>query len=137
MKIDLKGAFTSFKRFLMQWNEFITVPLAFVLFWLGGSVLRWIDPTSALFDAGIFQIIIFAIAAFLLLHGVAWLVLKITFPTAYHFFDDLFEHAITSAERYADPDNQNALTQYQKCVLVLLYLFGCLFSMVLLARVIM
>lgn len=137
MKIDLKGAFTAFKKFLMQWNEFITVPLAFVLFWIGGSVLRWIDPTSALFDAGIFQIIIFAIAAFLLLHGVAWFVLKITFPAAYHFFDNLFESAITAAEGSYDLHNPNHLTKYQKCVLVLLYFFGCLFAMVLLARVIM
>ena len=132
MKFNLKGALTAFKKFLIQWNEFVTVPLAVVLFWLGGALIRWIDPTSGLFDGGIFQIIIFAIAAFLFLHGMAWIVLKITFPKAYRFLDDQFEE-----EMELSPSVGTNLTIYQKCVLVLLYFFGCLFAMVLLARVIM
>lgn len=132
MKSHLREKTNAFKRFLMQWNEFLTVPLAVLLFWLGGSFMRWIDPTAGLFDAGIFQIIIFAVAAFLFLHGIAWIILKITFPKLYRFLDEQFEK-----EMELSPTVGTNLTTYQKCVLVLFYFFGCLFAMVLLARVIM
>jgi hypothetical protein len=136
MKIRFNEALIAFKKFLIQWNEFITIPLAIVFFWLGGAFIRLVDPTAGLFDAGIFQIIIFAIAAFLLIHGMAWIVLKITFPKAFRFFDEIFEEEI---ERLGnDPVHPDVkLTTYQKCVLILLYFLGCLFAMVLLARVIM
>jgi hypothetical protein len=132
MKLHLKENLTAFKRFLIQWNEFITVPLAFLLFWLGGFIIQWVDPTAGLFDAGIFQIIIFAVASFLFIHGVAWFVLKLTFPKAFKYIDYIFEEEI-------DLKNINGLqlTTYQRCVLILLYFSVCLFAMVLLARVIM
>ncbi|HUU40631.1 MAG TPA: hypothetical protein VMW42_06815 [Desulfatiglandales bacterium] len=136
MKLHLKEKLTAFKRFLIQWNEFVSIPLAIVLFWIGGSLIRWLDPTAGLFDAGIFQIIIFAVAAFLFLHGIAWIVLKITFPKAYFFLDEIFEIEIERFENEPIPQEWK-LSTYQKCVLVLLYFFGCLFAMVLLARVIM
>ncbi len=132
MKLHLKEKLTAFKRFLIQWNELVSIPLAVLLFWIGGSLIRFIDPTAGLFDAGIFQIIIFAVAAFLFLHGIAWIVLKLTFPKAYKFLDEIFEEEIDQSSRLACN-----LTIYQKCVLVLLYFFGCLFAMVFLARVIM
>ncbi len=136
MKLHLKEKLTALKRFLIQWNEFVSIPLAVLLFWIGGSLIRFIDPTAGLFDAGIFQIIIFAVAAFLFLHGIAWIVLKLTFPKAYLFLDEVFEAEIARPEN--DPISADwKLSKYQKCVLVLLYFFGCLFAMVLLARVIM
>jgi hypothetical protein len=136
MKITFKEALKAFKKFLIQWNEFITIPLAIVFFWLGGAFIRLVDPTAGLFDGGIFQIVIFAVAAFLFLHGIAWLILKITFPAAFTFLDEVFEVEISDPENKPIPQEWK-LTKYQKCVLVLLYFFGCLFAMVLLARVIM
>jgi hypothetical protein len=136
MKLHLKEKLTAFKRFLIQWNEFVFIPLAIALFWIGGIVIRWLDPTSGLFDGGIFQIIVFAIAAFLFLHGTTWIILKITFPMAYHFLDQIFEEEIVRPDNEPIPDSWK-LSKYQKCVLVLFYFFGCLFAMVLLARVIM
>lgn len=136
MKLHLKETLTAFKRFLIQWNELVTIPLAIVIFWLGGAFIRLVDPTAGLFDGGIFQIIIFAVAAFLFLHGIAWLVLRITFPEAFKYLDEVFEVDISDPENKPVPQEWK-LTKYQKCVLVLFYFFGCLFAMVLLARVIM
>jgi len=136
MKNHLKEALTSIKRFLIQWNELITIPLAILFFWLGGYIIRFLDPTAGLFDAGIFQIIIFAVASFLFLHGMAWIILKITFPKLYHFLDDILEAEIERPDNDNVPDSYK-LSKYQKCVIVLAYFFGCLFSMVLLARIIM
>lgn len=115
-------------KFLAQWNELLTIPLSLVLFWIGGLFIRAVDPTAGLFDPGIFQIVIWAVAAFLFLHGATWIVIKITFPKLYHFLDEVFENGISES---------GLLTLYQKCVLALAYFFGCLFAMVLLARAIM
>jgi hypothetical protein len=136
MKAQLKAILMAIKQFLVNWNEFITVPLAFILFWLGGALIRCVDPTAGLFDPGIFQIIIFAIAAFLLLHGAAWFILKITFPSAYRFIDSVFDD-MNNEHQGALIGSDYKLTKYQKCVLILLYFSVCLLAMVLLARVIM
>lgn len=126
--------------FLTQWNELLTIPAAFILWWLSPYFLRWLDPTAGVYDAGIFQVILFAIICFLIFHGVVWLVLKLTFPRLYRFFDDEFEKAVTD-----NPELQPSVTErdkffhlntYQKCVLILFYFSLCLLSMVLLARVV-
>jgi hypothetical protein len=36
-------------------QELVGIPAALVLFWVSGWVLRWIEPTSALYDAGVLQ----------------------------------------------------------------------------------
>lgn len=136
MKIKIKDYLKAIKGFLIEWNEFVTVPLALLLFWAGGALIRWIDPTSGLFDPGIYQIILFVVGAFLIFHGVAWFLLKITFPKAFNFLSEEFEEEISRPVN--DPIPQDwKLSKYQKCVLIFLYFFGCLLSMVLLARVIM
>ena len=136
MEIKIKDFLKAIKGFLVEWNEFATVPIALLLFWAGGVLIRWLDPTSGLFDAGIYQIILFVIGAFLIFHGVAWLLLKLTFPEAFRFMSRTFEEEIKRSDNDPLPQEQK-LSKYQKCILIFLYLFGCLLSMVLLARVIM
>ncbi|MBN2842660.1 MAG: hypothetical protein JXM68_06190 [Sedimentisphaerales bacterium] len=136
MKEKIKDHLKAIKGFLVEWNEFVTVPIALLLFWAGGALIRWIDPTSGLFDPGIYQIILFVVGAFLIFHGVAWLLLKLTFPEAFRFMSRTFEEEIKRADNDPLPQEQK-LSKYQKCILIFLYLFGCLLSMVLLARVIM
>jgi hypothetical protein len=122
------------RNFFINWSEFITIPISLLLFWCSEKILYWIDPRSATYDSGIFQIILFAVIAFLFLHGVAWFVFKLTFPKAYRFFDNIFDDVINGEQ---DKATSQILTLFQKCVLVLTYFLGCLFALVLLARVIM
>ena len=75
-------------KFFKKWNEFLTIPLALLLWWASIPALRWLDPTSAVYDAGVFQTIIFAIIAVLTFNGFAWLLLKINFPIIYKHLDD-------------------------------------------------
>ena len=56
----------SIKRFFKKYHEFMTLPVVFAVWLLSIGVLRWMDPTAAVFDAGIFQIPLFAIIQFVI-----------------------------------------------------------------------
>lgn len=79
------------KSFLKRWNELLTIPLGFLLWFYSPAFLRWLDPTAAMFDAGIFQLILFAIIGALILGGVNWLIIKLNFPGIYHYIDNELE----------------------------------------------
>lgn len=116
----LKKILRSILVFLIEWNEFVTVPLSLLLFAVGGMLIRRLDPTAGLYDLGIFQALFFAIAAFLLLHGIAWFALKITLPGMFKTLSNYLD--------WKRPEFHE-LTPLQKCVIGLSYLFACLFAM--------
>jgi hypothetical protein len=87
----MKALLKKIWKVIIDWNEFITVPLAFILWYLSPLLLRSIDPTSAVYDAGIFQVIIFTTIQMLIYNGIIWFILKITWPKLYNFLDDIFE----------------------------------------------
>lgn len=113
------------KFFFKEWNEFISVPLGIALFFLFPYMLRFFDSTTAAYDAGVLHSYIAAVAGMLIIHGFAWLLLKISFPKIYEFFDDAFENHIENSTGYS---SHNTLSIWQKCVLSLslfsLYLLG-------------
>jgi len=115
-------------KFLASWSELVTIPLALFLWYFSGTFLRWLDPTSATYDAGIFQIILFSIIQFFIFSGVVWIFMKITFPEVYKYLDDALGSNL---------DNKNnKMTQWEKSKVVL-WLFSLFFiSIILLARVI-
>jgi hypothetical protein len=120
MKTIMKNLF----RFLARWNELISLPLAILLWAFSPELIRMIDPTAGVYDAGIFQIIIFTLIQFFLFTGISWLYLKLVFPRGYDVLDELFNN----------PLNQISLWQKSKLALCLFSLL--LLSLVLLSRVI-
>lgn len=36
-------------------QELVGLPVAMLLFWLSGPMLRWLEPNSAIYDAGVLQ----------------------------------------------------------------------------------
>ena len=88
----MKALLKKIWKVIVDWNEFITVPLAFILWYLSPLLLRYIDPTSATYDAGIFQVIIFTTIQMLIYNGIVWFILKITWPKLFSFLDDIFEN---------------------------------------------
>ena len=115
-------------KFLASWSELVTIPIALILWYFSGTFLRWLDPTSATYDAGIFQIILFAIIQFFILSGVIWIYMKITFPEVYKYLDDALGNNLRV--------KNNKMTQWEKSKVVL-WLFSLFFLLiVLLARVI-
>ena len=71
--------------FFKKRHHLITVPIAVLLFAGIVPVLRWFDPTAASFDAGIFQIPIFASVQFFIYLSVAWFTFKFVFGNFYRY----------------------------------------------------
>lgn len=118
--------FNKIWNFLKIWNEFITIPIAIVLWYFSDTFLRWIDITSATYDAGIFQIILFTIIQFLIYTGVIWIYMKITFPKMYKYLDDVVDENLKG----------DKMSNWEKTKTVL-FVFGILLiSMIMLSRVI-
>jgi len=109
---------------IINWNEFITIPLGLILWYISPLLLRMLDPTSAVYDAGIFQVIIFTTIQFLIYHGVVWLLLKITWPKMYNFLDDVFEGEVRD------------ITTWERVKIVLWIFSVYLIGFILLSRVI-
>lgn len=124
---SFKYGMESIYKFIVVWNEILTIPLAFILWYFSAPLLRMIDPTSAVYDYGIFQVILFTIIQFLIYHGVAWLIFKWTWPKMYKFLDDTLEDTISG---------QNGITKWEKIKLVMWIFSLYLISFILLSRVI-
>ena len=112
---------------LLSWHEYVTIPVALVLWYFSPKLLQLIDPTAATYDAGVFQVIIFTIIQFLIYNAVAWVVFKLTFPKMYKMLDDEIEHKVM---------NNGAITMWEKIKIVLWVFSLYLISIVLLSRVI-
>lgn len=117
--------FNKIVKTMMQWAEFIFLPLGLILWYYSGSLLRMIDPTAATYDSGIFQIILFTIISFFILTGVIWIYLKITFPKVYETLEEI-----------ATGEGLSKMTPYEKSKVVLWIISLFMISMVLLSRVI-
>lgn len=107
---------------VLKWNEYISIPLAILIWWISPVFLHWVDPTASLYDAGIFQVIIFTVIQFLIYHGVVWIMIKASWPGMYHFLDDTLEEKIL---------NNGSISAWEKCKMVLwifsLYFAGIIF----------
>lgn len=78
------------KSFFKKHHHLITVPVAILVFSGSITVLRWFDPTAATFDAGIFQVPIFAIIQFFIYMSVAWFAFRLIFGNFYrHLMNDM------------------------------------------------
>lgn len=83
-------------KFLKNWNELISVPIAIVLWFVVPDFVRLIDPTAAFYDAGVLQQILYAVIAVFIFHGLAWLIIKLTFPKVYDYLDNILEETLNS-----------------------------------------
>lgn len=108
-------------RFLKEWNELLTMPVALLMWWFSGDILRWVDPTAGVFDAGILQVFLLATIGLLFGHALIWLMLRLSAKDVYDQFDDFLNN------------NQN-ITTWQRGVFSLSYFFLLLLSWVLLVN---
>lgn len=127
------------KFLLFDWNEFLSIPLGFAMFFGFPFLLRVFDPTAAAYDGGILHSFIAAICGMLIIHGFVWLLLKITFPRVYNFFDNDFENYICQnsslPQQPTERDRMFHLTAWQRCVLSLSLFSLYLLCTVLLAKI--
>lgn len=128
---------TAGKRFISNWNEIITIPLALVLWYLSPTFLRWLDPTAATFDSGVLQNYLLAAIGLLLFNGVAWLIVKLTFPGIYRYLDSHMENAVENSPTItavSEREKMFNLSTLQKCVISLSIFFFYFLALVLLAK---
>lgn len=59
--------------------EVFVLPISLIVWILSARILRWFDPSSGIYDAGVFQIIFFAIIQFSVFFSVTWIVFKHVF----------------------------------------------------------
>jgi hypothetical protein len=78
-------------KFLKLYNEWLTLPLALVIFFVFPEFIRHFDPSAGAYDAGIFHGAIYAIAVFCLFSGFSWLMMWFNFPELKKYLDDKAE----------------------------------------------
>jgi hypothetical protein len=72
---------TKLYGFFRSYPELLSIPAALVAWWASVHVLRWFDSTSGVFDAGVFQIILFTVIQFFVYLSIAWMAKKMLFGT--------------------------------------------------------
>lgn len=98
-----------FYAFLINWNEIITLPIAITILVFAGPFLRNFDATAGIYDFGWFQKPLYAIMVFILLHAFSWVMIKLTFPKAYKYLEEIFETNID--------EGKAILTEWQKSII--------------------
>jgi len=81
----LQAFWKAVRKFLKKFPELISIPTAFALWVASIPVLRWFDPTSGIFDAGVFQVPIFAVLQLFIYVSIAYMTLRLVFGTAAQF----------------------------------------------------
>jgi hypothetical protein len=111
-------------NYLKVWRELFSLAVGLLLWMKSSVLLHWLDPTAGTYDAGIFQIYLFAIIGLFVLHGVVRILMKLIWPTVDNYLDHHFK-----------ADFQT-LSPWQKLKLSSSIFFAFLLAVVLLARII-
>ena len=111
-------------NYLKVWRELFSLAVGLLLWVKSGILLHWLDPTAGTYDAGIFQVYLFAIIGLFVLHGVVRILMKLIWPTVDTYLDHNFRQDFQT------------LSPWQKLTLSSAIFFAFLWSVVLLARVI-
>jgi hypothetical protein len=123
-------------KFFRTWNEVLTLPIALALWYFSPVILRSFDPTAAVYDAGVFQIILFGVIKFLIASFFAWLTIKLQWPKLYRMLDE-FDLSLNSAyspnAKITFTNKKALIAWFGKLFLVFatysVYLLGLLYAM--------
>lgn len=82
----LKASWSRFKAWLRLWPDSLALPVALIGFWISIPILRWIDPTSGIFDTGIFQIVLVLAVILTAINALVFLGLEFNFPLIWDWY---------------------------------------------------
>lgn len=82
----LKASWSRFKAWLRLWPDSLALPVALIGFWISIPILRWIDPTSGIFDTGIFQIVLVLAVLLTAINALVFLGLEFNFPLIWDWY---------------------------------------------------
>ncbi len=75
-------------KFLLKWNEFITVPIGLLLVFYCEPIIVYFFPETPRYSAGFLYDIIYTIATWLIFNGVAYFIFKINWPGIEKYIDN-------------------------------------------------
>jgi hypothetical protein len=75
------------RRIFSTWQGLAALAVAVALFWLSPVLLRAMDPTAGVFDAGYLQRPLVAAAYFFFAIFCTWVAFQLNFPTMDHWLD--------------------------------------------------
>lgn len=110
--------------YVKVWRELSSIGIGLLLWMKSHVLLRWIDPTSATYDAGVFQLVLFATISLFVLHGVVRILMKLIWPSMDNYLRIEFANDFKTIEKW------------QKLKLSVFIFFAFLLSAVLLAKAI-
>lgn len=102
---------------MKHWNEYVPFIIALIVWAFSGTVLRIIDPTAGVDDAGLFQALIFGLVMYFAATAFSWVALRIVFPRISNFVDNLLGD-LFSVHR------DNAFKMWFSLALFAVYFFG-------------
>ncbi|WP_208746837.1 hypothetical protein [Aquimarina algiphila] len=108
--------------YLKVWRELSSLAVGLILWMHSAAFLHWIDPTAGTYDAGIFQVYLFAIIGIFILHGIVRILMKLIWPTSEEYLDHQFRNDFKT------------ITPWQKLKLSTFIFFAFLFAVAFLAR---
>ena len=82
----LKASWSRFKAWLRLWPDSLALPVALIGFLISIPILRWIDPTSGIFDTGIFQIVLVLAVLLTAINALVFLGLEFNFPLIWDWY---------------------------------------------------
>ena len=106
-------------------SELMTLPAAVGLWSLSDDLLRLADPSAGTFDAGVFQLLLFGVISFLVIHGFTRLFMKLQWPTVDRYLDGQFNQDF----------NHSSVTPWDRLKLSAAVFFALFFALLLLTRV--
>jgi len=77
--------------FVKKHPEILAIPVGLIVWKISIYILRILDPTTGVYDAGIFQIPIFAVIEAFIYISIAWLILKLIFGTVRRYIQGDFK----------------------------------------------
>ena len=126
MNMKIKEKYTKGLKKVLKWlwryNELYSIFLAFFIWWFSEPILRHFDPQMGSVGLGVLRDLLYTFMAGFLIHGVSWLMLKLVWPGAYRFKDNIFTSLFVNSNK----SEKNLLTIWQK-VVILLWVFSLYF----------
>ena len=108
-------------KFLNKINEVASIVIAFLLWVASAPLLRRFDPTMGDPGLGVLRDLLYTFMAGLAIHGVSWILIRISWPELYEFKNEFVDSLLCK-----DKSTQCELGQWQKSVL-LLWVFSLYF----------
>ena len=82
----ISGLLSQIRSWVKAMPDTWAIPITLVLFWGSMHFLRWLDPTSGIFDIGLFQIIVVIAALLTSINFLVFLGIEFNFPVIWKWY---------------------------------------------------